>query len=190
LVKAWEADGMPLWGIKEYDITPVSGTRSYRIGIGQAVNTPKPLKVIDAYYRHTSSGSDTPLEVITRREYARIGNKTIEGIPSQVWYDPQRVYGDLYVYPVPNDSFSTDYTIVIVYQRPFEDFDSASDEPDFPQEWFDAITYGLADRLALEYGIGTETKVDVANRAMRLKAEALSFGGEEGSIYFSINRDR
>ena len=150
----------------------------------------KPLKVLNAYYRHTSSNSDTPIEMITRAEYDKLGNKFVTGIPSQAWYDPQRIYGDLYLYPVPNTAFADGYTVVIVYQRPFEDFDASADEADFPQEWFDAVTYLLADRLAPEYGIPTETKNDIRSRAAQYKMEALSFGGEEGSLYFSISRHR
>lgn len=189
LVKALESDGMPLWGIKEQSITPVASTRVYRIGEGQTVNIPKPLKVIDAFYRHTSSNSDTPLMIITRMEYNALGNKFVTGTPSQIYYDPQRAYGDLYVYPVPIASFASSHTLQIVYQRPFEDFDASGDEPDFPQEWFDAITYLLADRLAPEYGVASEAKNDIKMRAAQIKAEALSFGTEEGSLYFSVNRN-
>ena len=43
LVKSLESDGMPLWGIKEYSLTPVVSTRSYRMGVGQTVKSIKCL---------------------------------------------------------------------------------------------------------------------------------------------------
>jgi hypothetical protein len=185
LVKSLEADGMPLWGIRQYSLTMVASTRSYRFGEGQTINTPKPLKVISAYRRHTSSQTDTPMIILTRDEYDRLGNKFTTGTPIQIYYDPQRIYGDLFLFPVPNAASATGYTIEITFQRPFEDFDAATDEPDFPQEWFDALTFMLADRLALEYGVNEEVRADLVKRAMQYRAEALSFGTEEGSMYFT-----
>jgi hypothetical protein len=187
LVKSLEADGMPLWGIKQYSLTMTAGVRSYRFGETQTINTPKPLKVISAYRRHTSSLTDTPMIVLTRDEYDRLGNKFSAGTPIQLYYDPQRIYGDLFLFPVPAAADAAGYTIEITFQRPFEDFDSGTDEPDFPQEWFDALTFMLADRLALEYGVNEEVRGDLVKRAMLYRAEALSFGTEEGSMYFKVN---
>lgn len=182
LTKAWMADGMPLWGLKEYELTLTASTAKYRIGESQAVNTPKPVRVISAY--RTTSSVDSPMQVITRDEYNKIGIKTTSGYPYQVYYDPQRTYGDLYVYPVPDATVASDSTVTIVYQRPFEDFDGASDEPDFPQEWFDALKYGLATRLAPEYGVPVAERQLLLTEMTRIKQEALSMGTEEGSFYF------
>ena len=147
LTKALEADGMPLWGITQYAHTMTASTRTYRIGVGQTVNIVKPLKIIGAFLRKTSSSIDSPVMIVTKDEYNKLGNKFITGIPNILYYDPQRVYGDLALYPVPDTTTASGYTLQIVYQRTFEDFDSASDEADFPQEWFDALTFLLADRL-------------------------------------------
>jgi len=78
--------------------------------------------------------------------------------------------------------------IRLVYQRPYEDFDASTDEPDFPQEWFDAIKFGLADRLAPEYGVPIVDRNDIKNRAMQLKLDALMAGTEEGSFNFMVDR--
>jgi hypothetical protein len=188
LVKALEADGMPLWGIKEYSLTMTSGVRSYRFGLGQVVDIPKPLKIIRSFHRHISSNTDVPMILLTRDEYDRLGNKFSTGIPIQLYYDPQRAYGDVFLYPTPSAVAASDYRVQVVFQRPFEDFDGAADEPDFPQEWFDAITFLLADRLAPEYGLNNEARADIRNRATQYRAEALSFGTEEGSFYFQADR--
>ena len=188
MVKAWHADGMPLWAIKEYSIDLVASTASYRIGESQTVNTPKPLRIIDAYYHDTTSNIDIPMTLLTHKEYNRLGNKTTTGEPIQFYYDVQRTYGDLYLFPVP-DTTAASNTVRIVYQRPYEDFDQASDEPDFPQEWFDALKFGLADRLCPEYGVPIVDRNDIRSRAKQLKEEALGFGTEEGSIHFQASRE-
>jgi len=55
LVKAWQADGMPLWAIKSYNVPLTATVASYRIGVGQTIATPKPLKITQAYNHNTSS---------------------------------------------------------------------------------------------------------------------------------------
>jgi hypothetical protein len=90
----------------------------------------------------------------------------------------------MHVYPVPDATIASGYTIKIIYQRPFEDFDATADEPDFPQEYFDYLKFGLADRLAPEHGLSIQERSDISRRAKELRLEALSFGTEEGSMYF------
>jgi len=184
LVKAWQADGMPLWAIKSYSVPLVAGTKDYEIGLGKAVNIPKPLKVIQAFNHSTTSNIDIPIRVITKQEYNILGNKTSSGNPIQVYYEPLGDYGILHVFPVPATTDAANNTITIFYQRPFEDFDVSTDTPDFPQEWYDAIVYGLATRLAPEYGLpGTERKL-LWQEMTIIKQDALNFGLEEGSMFF------
>lgn len=188
LVKAWQADGMPLWAIRSYNVPLTATVASYRIGVGQTVATPKPLKITQAYNHNTSSNVDIPMSVLTRQEYNMLGNKTSAGNPIQVFYDPQRDYGDLYVFPVPNATDAASNVITITYQRPFEDFDASTDTPDFPQEWYDAVTYGLATRLAPEYGLDIPSRKTLWQEMTIIKQDALNFGLEEGSLYFGVER--
>jgi len=75
-----------------------------------------------------------------------------------------------------------------LYQRPFEDFDASTDNPDFLQEWYDAVTYGLATRLAPEYGVSIADRKTLWQEMSIIKQEALNFGLEEGSMYFGVDR--
>ena len=188
LVKAWNADGMALWAIKKYDLPLTLSANSYTIGVGQTVNIPKPLKVIQAILHDTSSNVDIPMRILTRDEYNRLGNKTTTGQPIQIYYDPQRDYGTLYTFPAADATSVSRKQIQFTYMRPFEDFDASTDEPDFPQEWFEALKYGLASRLAGEYGISLDDRKQLMQEAILIKNEALSFGTEEGSFYFTADK--
>lgn len=188
MVKAWEADGMPLWGIAETSITLVAGTNKYQIGIGKTVDIPKPLKVIQAWNRDNTSKVDIPMRILTKQEYNILGNKTTSGNPIQIYYQPMLNYGDLYVFPTPATVDATNNKVYIVYQRPFEDFLVTGDNPDFPQEWLDALKYGLAARLAPEYGVPSDQRMILIREAKEIKEQALSFGTEEGSLYFQYDR--
>lgn len=184
LVKAWQADGMPLWALKTYSVPLTASTAAYRIGVSQTINTPKPLKIIQAFNHDSNSNIDIPIRIITKQEYNILGNKTSAGNPIQIYYDPQNTYGDLFVFPVPTSVEAAANTIKIIYQRPFEDFDAANDTPDFPQEWYDALTYGLATRLAPEYGVPTADRKMLWQEMTLIKQDALNFGLEEGSLFF------
>lgn len=188
LVKAWQADGMPLWALKKYSVPLTADTVSYRIGVGQTINTPKPLRIVQAYNHDTVSEVDIPMRIITKQEYNILGNKTSSGNPIQMYYDPQLDYGDLYVFPVPTSTEEAENTITIIYQRPFEDFDASTDTPDFPQEWYDALAFGLAVRLAPEYGLPVDQRQALRAEAKEIKEAVLGMGTEEGSIYFGIER--
>jgi len=184
LVKSWMADGLQLWAITSYNIPLTNGVNKYRIGLNQTINISKPLKIQQAYNRNTTSFVDIPMRILTRQEYNMLGNKSVSGNPIQIYYDPQRVYGDLYVFPTPTTVEASNNIVVIHYQRPFEDFDADIDEPDFPQEWFDAICYGLACRLAPSYGIPLADRKQLWNEMTIIKQDAMNFGLEEGSMFF------
>lgn len=184
MVKAWEADGMPLWGLTEYTITLIAGQREYNIGIGQTINIPKPLKLFQMWNSSAMGLIDTPMRILTRQEYNILGNKESTGIPIQGYYDPQREHGVLAVFPVPDSNAATNYTVTFVYQRPFEDITASTNNPDVPQEWLEAMIYGLAVRIAPEYGLPLDQRQLLRKEADDIKQTALNFGLEEGSMFF------
>lgn len=181
MIKAYHADGMPLWAIKEYTFTVTSGTRDYTIGVSQTIDVPMPLKVLQAY-RTQTSGTNTPMNVVNHYDFnlLPLTPNTISGVPVTLFYQPLSMYGTIRLWPIPSDSTTT---VTITYQRPFEDMDSASDNFDFPPYWMDAIIYGLAWRLCPEYGIPKLERDAIKEDAKFFKEEALSFGSEEGSVY-------
>jgi hypothetical protein len=184
LVKSWMADGLQLWAITSYNVPLTDGVNKYRIGLGETIDIAKPLKIHQAFNRNSTSLIDIPMRILTRQEYNMLGNKSVSGNPIQIYYDPQRVYGDLYVFPTPTTVEAANNTVVIHYQRPFEDLDADVDEPDFPQEWFDALCYGLACRLAPAYGIPLADRKQLWNEMTIIKQDAMNFGLEEGSMFF------
>lgn len=191
IVKEWNADGMPLWAIREYTVPLTAATATYNIGVGATVSAPSPLKVIQGWIRITASSTDSPLLIITRNDYNLMGNKTTQGVPNQIWYSPPgpiasvEMVGILTVYPVPDTATASSRTIRLLGQRSFEDFDAAGDVPDFPTYWNNAIIWGLADQLAYDYHVPLAERSMISKKAMYHKEVALSFGTEEGSIFLA-----
>ncbi len=180
LAKAWTVDGMPLWVTKEYTMALVASTASY-------TPTVKMMKVIQAYNHNTSTNVDIPMRIITRDEYNRLGNKVSTGNPIQLMHIPNRTDSTIKVYPVPTSVEASTNTIIVTYQKQYDDFDASTDEPEFPQEWFDALKFGLAHRLAAEYGMELNDRKQLMQEALLLKQEALNFGTEEGSLFLQAD---
>jgi len=184
LVKAWGAEGMPLWAIKEGTITPQQGIATYSLA------NEEPLKVYQAWYRNTSSGIDVPMVGLTEHDYERLSNKSQQGTSVQYFYKRLNGSGTMYLYLVPDSVFASQFTVHYLYQRPFADFDSSTDTPDFPQEWIRALKYGLADEISMEYGYPIRDRQELQMRAMNYKEEALGFTQEEGSYSFAPDTTR
>ena len=182
LVKALQADGMPLWKITTHTFATVADTSSYTIGVGQTLNVPAPLKVIKATYNRDGS-HEVPMNIETRYDFFNMPG-TSEGTPVTLHYQPLRNTGIIRLWPIPQDALTN---ITIHYQTMYEDFDGASDDADFPSYWHTAIIYNLAWLLAPEYGIPPSDRNILSKEAMYWKEQALSFGSEEGSLYISPN---
>jgi len=190
LVKAWEADGMPLWALKDYTITLVAGTSSYDIGIGASgLNAVAPLKIIQAY-TVDSSNLSRPITIIGRDMYENFGDKTGSGDVTMIWYQEPgagvagstgELKGTLTTYLVPLST--SPLTLHVRGQRPFEDFDATADTPDFPSYWYNAIIWGLARDLSYEYGNAFAERSMIAKMADMYKEEALNFGTENAPMF-------
>lgn len=179
IVKAFHADGMPLWAITSTSFNTVDGTNSYTIGLSQTINVPAPLKLIQAL-RTESGSNNVPLNVYNRYDFNELPQTSTEGTPVTLYYQPLNGTGVIKLWPTPDDSTTS---ITIHYQRPFEDMDNATDNFDFPASWILALTYYLAWTLAPEYGIPPSDRNILSQEARMFKDEALSQGSEEGSMF-------
>jgi hypothetical protein len=186
LVAEFQTMGMPLWAKKSYDITMVSGQRTYTLGIGQTINTAFPLKVLQAWTRLTT-GSSSRQELTSKSVYdynLLPIDASSSGSPSSFMYQPFINYGVLSLWPAPDSTTASTKTLTISYMAPFEDFVSSADTPYFPKEWNNALIYGLAALLAPEYGVPIMDRGALNKEADKHLENALDFGLEEASLYF------
>ena len=144
----------------------------------------RPLRIVSAYLYSSPDDNRTPLTIVSKEQYFSLGGPTEASVPNQIYYDPQLSSGILYVYP----RFLTgDNLIEITFHRPFEDFDAASDTPDFPQEWYLALMFELSSLLGKKYGVALDERKTLMAEATYWRELALSGGTEEGSLYMSPN---
>jgi hypothetical protein len=57
--------------------------------------------------------------------------------------------------------------------------------PDFPSEWFNCLKFGLADQLAMEYGVVAPVRAELAQRAAKLEEMMMDWSQEEASTMFA-----
>lgn len=143
----------------------------------------RPLRAKDGYVRQSSGGNDTPVKILTEEEYMRFGMKTTTGLTTQVWYQPLLTNGKVYCYPVPQTSNTI---LFLELHYPIQDFTSSTDNPDFPNEWINALTYGLAVDIAWKTGMDEKRLNLLESKAKFFHEYALGTSQEE-SVYMQPN---
>lgn len=188
LVAEFQTLGMPLWAQKTYSPTLIVDQSLYLIGVGQTLNTPFPLKIIQAWTVDSLGGSRQELYANAIDQFYRLPTNS-SGTPSQYMYQPRINYGELNIWPTPDAATVSDRVMTFSYMAPFEGFVGSTDTPYFPREWNNALIYGLASLLAPEYGIPLNDRGMYVKEAEMHKELALDFGLENASLMFSPNQD-
>lgn len=137
-------------------------------------------EAITSARRRDSSNYDTALNELARNDYFNLAQKTVVGMPTQFYYDKQLSSGTIYLYQAPNDASNT---IKFTFQKMFFDFNSGTDNPDFPIEWAETLAFGLASRLSYDYGID-KTKAELIKRTADEMLRNLKGYDREDSVYF------
>jgi hypothetical protein len=129
---------------------------------------------------------DVEMNYLSFQEYMALPNKqSSPSTPVSYNYDRQLENTIIRLWPQPG---TADLLVKLVVSQKIANEDVNSDEPYFPEEWFDAIVLHLAVKLSPRYGkhkdAGFSNLIQMADRALNL---ALAFDNEVGSIYFSPN---
>jgi len=140
----------------------------------------RPMEIVEARVVR-SNGYEQPISIKSRDEYMRLSNKSAEGAVNQVYYDPLLTNGKMWVWQACGDV--KEY-IKFTCRIPIEDFDLAAHDPDFPQEWLLALSYGLAVLVAPKFG----KKLDQTFLALAsgLMDSAKDFDVENTSVYITM----
>ena len=147
MVKAWQAEGVMCWTYAEGSLTLADSDGSYSFAAGGDFVT-VPFEITQMRVSH-DGGNEIEMVRLSREDYYRLPNRTVEGFPTQFYYDRQRDSGTLYVWPEPDDAL---YDVTFTYRRIIMDLDAGANNFDIPQEWYEALVFGLARRLIGPYG--------------------------------------
>lgn len=143
------------------------------------------------------NNNDTPLNFMTLQEYEALPNKampTFVSDPTAVYYESQ--IGSGFQTPVITgggslylDAFPQDVTkhLHVVYLRPVMDFVNPSDNPEYPQQWYSALCWGLSKLIAPMFD--AEWTRDMEDNYSSALAMAREQDSETSALYFMPGRD-
>ena len=135
--------------------------------------------------RRDINGIDYPMDkMFDVWEYEQITNKTVTSTPTRWFWEKKRIDGNMYIdcYPA---TLTDVFRIVSLY--PIADETTTANDMAFPQQWYGALEWGLAKKLAPKFGKSwTDTMEQNYNEAM-ISASAVD--AETVPQYFQPNRD-
>ena len=148
MINFWGTQGLKLWTFLDQSITLVASTNSYTLGPGGSIITTKPLRAIQGYYLDSTGDNRRPIYPLSWDEWLRLSNTTNEGAISQFFVDKQAANLVVYFWLTPDTTAATG-TAHLLIPRQITNFTGLTDTMNFPQEWFIALRWGLADELAV-----------------------------------------
>jgi len=187
LISELRSLGMPLWARNNYSFGLTLNTTNYEIGVGQTLNTPYPLKMLQAYRVDVGNTTRIPIEIQPDFNF-NLYPSSSGGRPIQLSYQPKVNTGTIKVWPVPDADAVSNSTITIVYSRPTDYMDTSGDVLDMPEEWTNPIIYNLAVRLAPEWGIPLPDRQMLETTAEKMLQRVLENGTEDGNLFFQPMR--
>lgn len=107
----------------------------------------QPIVVETAILRDIN-GNDVPLRLMTTQEYDFLpskDNNTNVSDPSAIYYEFQLTNSNLFI----DVGGAQDVTkhIVLTYMETIQDFNNPNDNPEYPQEWYLPLSWGLSKQI-------------------------------------------
>lgn len=145
IVNMLQTKGLKLWLNNLITVTLVAGQSTYILGPG-GFQAAKSMRILEAYY-FPSSGVSYPLTALSWREYNLLGNLSQQGQPNSYFVDKQQLLTRLILWLVPDTNAATG-SVHILQQSPVVNLVNLTDTMNFPQEWFIALHWMLAEDIA------------------------------------------
>lgn len=181
LLQMWSEEGLRLWMQRTQDVTLTASKRTYSLGpSGADITMPRPLQ-IENCLRKDSDNIEVPLKIWSRNEYMSLPNKEEEGTPINVYYDPQRTSGVLYVYLVPDTAAAAEYTLTLDYRKPIDDLTGFTNDIEIPPAWFMALKWNTAKQCRVHFDVPLEVGHIIAAEAREAYAMLDASDTEDGT---------
>jgi hypothetical protein len=164
-----------------------------------------PLRIIMARSQDMRvNGTVSEMDIYTKEEWYEITDKSTTGIPTVLYYAPYEPYidkttannavmdglpeghGVIHYWPAFQDG---KHIIEFQYIRPFADFDSSTDTPDFPQAFHLPLMLELAAMLGPKFGVPMDERKALMAEAEYYREQALTTTYQEGSLYILPDMD-
>jgi len=187
MIQEWQVDGLRTWVLQDLTIPLVAGQRVYTLGPTGGVVTPRPERLYGARRHDLVSGIDTPLVMYSSSDYLMLSNKDQTGTPIAIFYDKHIPNANLNIYLVPDAAAAAEYSVILSVQTPLTSVTSSTTDLQFPNAWAQALKWGLADELAMGYGVPAQLQQFVQQKAMYYKTNLENYDQEDASPYFTLD---
>src|SRR5262245_22347181 len=175
IIAEWQKKRWLVYVQQEVSVAASTGAQYYTIGPGQEFDCARPDHISAAYFRIIQGNPqnlvDIPVEILQSREdYAAISVKTLETIPSALFYDSGYPTGRLYWWPVPPANM---YGLFVTVKSPLPTYAALPDPVNLPDEYHPALIWSLAVRMQISYGLpGNPAHVNAMREAMNTLRQA------------------
>lgn len=170
---------LQLWGIEflvpsvtRESFSLVSGTSAYTIGDGGDFDTDRPIRILGAFIRDSSS--DYPLTIIQDEEYNQEILKSDSAIPTKVYCLSEYPLGQIIFDTSPDDT----YVCYFEFAKNFDRYTALTDEVELPAYYNDPIIYNLAVKLAEDNTMNPPATVAAMAEAGRMLIARLSLAND------------
>lgn len=187
IINMWQIAGIKLWTLVDQSVTLVNGQATYTLKPSGSVNITKPLRIDYAYYLDSSSNSRPLLGPLSWEEYLALSNRTQTGSINSYFVNKLQSEIDVTVWPVPDATAATG-TLHLLIRQQITNFTGITDNLNFPQEWYLALTWALADEKSTGQ---PQSVIDRCEKKAFLYMKVLKdWDTEDGSVYFSPDMRR
>jgi hypothetical protein len=140
----------------------------------------RPLHIETVVLRDVND-NDIPLTRMTLEDYEQLSTKTMntsQSDPTAFYYETQLGNGQFYI--DVGGAQDVTKTLHIVFLRTVQDFDNPGDNPEYPQQWYRALCWGLSREItgmfdAVWTGEMTSNYLEAMAMAREADSEVTSF---------------
>lgn len=145
LVNLLQTQGIKLWVNQALSVPLIVGQASYTLGPGGSILSVKPARVLEAYYLD-GTGVRRPLVPLAWHDWNMLSQRNQQGQLNSYFVDKQQYNIVVWFWQVP-DTTAASGTVELLIQAQIANMVSLTDSVSFPQEWFMALRWMLADEL-------------------------------------------
>lgn len=187
LIAYYGTQGIKLWLQHDTSIPLTAGQAMYSFKPGGDVDMTKPLRILPEGYFLDSNNNKRTLSMLSKSDYVRLSRVVQGGAVSQFYVDKQRDSLDVYFWLVPDATAATG-TAHLIVQSQATRFVELTEEIDFPQEWFLALRWGLADEMATGQPLALTQMCQ--QKAMLYKQALEDWDVEDADLSFAPDQTR
>ena len=173
LINLWQTQGLKLWLNRALPMGLVAGQGTYTLAAQE-------MRVVEGYYI-TSSGTRRPIELLTWNKWNTLPDHIKTGQVNAFFPEKQQSQTVIRLWQVPDATAATGSVELMVQDR-VTNLISLTEEMNFPQEWFIALHWGLADEICT--GQPEQIVQRCANKALAYRTALEDWDVEDGSTFW------